>query len=169
MNIRPVKPEDATQIAEIYNFYITETHQTFETEPLSADEMGARIEEYSREHPYIVAEEDGVVFGYAYASQFKLRRAYEFSAEVSIYVRNDTKQRGIGSQLYGRLFEELRQSDVHAIVAGISLPNDASIRFHEKHGFEKVAHFREIGYKLGRWVDVGFWQKINTFDDEEES
>lgn len=167
MNIRSVKLEDATQISEIYNFYITNTHQTFETEPLSAAEMTARIEEYSRDHPYVVAEEDGVVFGYAYASQFKLRRAYEFSAEVSIYVRNDTKQRGIGSQLYGRLFEHLRESDVHTIVAGISLPNDASIRFHEKHGFEKIAHFREIGYKLGRWVDVGFWQKLNSFSDED--
>jgi phosphinothricin acetyltransferase len=167
MNIRPVQFEDATQIAEIYNFYITNTHQTFETESLSADEMRDRIEEYSSEHPYIVAEEDGKIFGYAYASQFKLRRAYEFSAEVSIYVRNDTKQRGIGTQLYGRLFEDLRQSDVHALIAGISLPNDASIRFHEKHGFEKVAHFREIGYKLGRWVDVGFWQKLNAISDED--
>lgn len=165
MNIRNVKPEDAAQIAEIYNYYIQNTHQTFETEPLSADEMRERIAEITEDYPYVVAEEDGEIFGYALATQFKMRQAYEYSAEVSIYVKAESKQKGIGTQLYDRLFEELRHTDIHAIIAGISLPNDPSIRFHEKLGFEKVAHFREVGYKLGRWVDVGYWELINTFDD----
>ena len=162
MNIRNVKPEDAAQIAEIYNYYIKNTHQTFETESLSAEEMQARIAEISENYPYVVAEEDGEIYGYANATQFKTRQAYEFSAEVSIYVKSDAKQKGIGTLLYDRLFEELRQTDIHAIIAGISLPNDGSVRFHEKLGFTKVAHFREVGYKLGRWVDVGYWELINT-------
>lgn len=165
MNIRSANLTDAAQIAEIYNYYIQYTHQTFETEPLSAEDMRTRISEVLGNFPYVVAEENGEIFGYAYAAQFKLRRAYEFSVEVSIYVKNDTKQKGIGTQLYTQLFAELRDTDIHAIIAGISLPNDASIRFHEKFGFEKVAHFREVGYKLGRWVDVGFWELINTIDD----
>jgi len=163
MNIRNVNPEDAAQIAEIYNYYIKNTHQTFETEPLSAEEMRERISEIRENYPYLVAEEDGEIYGYAYATQFKMRQAYEFSAEVSIYVKADDKQKGIGTMIYDKLFEELKETDIHAIIAGISLPNDGSVRFHEKLGFTKVAHFREVGYKLGRWVDVGYWELINTF------
>ena len=165
MNIRTVNPEDAAQIAEIYNYYIENTHQTFETEALSADEMRARIAEIAGDYPYLVAEEDGTIYGYAHAAQFKMRQAYEFSAEVSIYVKANSKQRGIGSMIYEKLFEELKETDIHALIAGISLPNDGSVRFHEKLGFTKVAHFKEVGYKLGRWVDVGYWQLINTFND----
>jgi L-amino acid N-acyltransferase YncA len=163
MNIRSVNLEDAAQIAEIYNYYIKNTHQTFETEALSADEMQTRISEISEDYPYLVAEEDGEIYGYAYAAQFKMRQAYEFSAEVSIYVKNDAKQKGIGTRLYEKLFEELKETDIHALIAGISLPNDPSVKFHQKLGFSKVAHFREVGYKLGRWVDVGYWELINTF------
>jgi len=163
MNIRNVNPDDAAQVAEIYNYYIKNTHQTFETEVLSPDEMRERIEEIRADYPYLVAEEDGEIYGYAYAAQFKMRQAYEFSAEVSIYVKADAKQRGIGTQLYEKLFAQLQETDIHALIAGISLPNDGSIRFHEKLGFTKVAHFREVGYKLGRWVDVGYWELINTF------
>ncbi|MEP6902957.1 MAG: N-acetyltransferase family protein [Actinomycetota bacterium] len=163
MNIRSVNLEDAAQIAEIYNYYIKNTHQTFETEPLGANEMQERIREISEDYPYLVAEENGEIYGYAHASRFKMRQAYEFSAEVSIYVKNEAKQKGIGTQLYAKLFEELRETNIHAIMAGISLPNDPSVKFHQKLGFSKVAHFREVGYKLGRWVDVGYWELINTF------
>lgn len=161
MNIRPVNLTDAAQIAEVYNYYIQKTHHTFETESLGAEEMQKRISEVIENYPYLVAEEYGEIYGYAYATQFKLRQAYAFSAEVSIYVKNAAKQKGIGTQLYMQLFDELADTDIHAIVAGISLPNDASVRFHEKLGFSKVAHFREVGYKLGRWVDVGYWEFIN--------
>src|SRR5215203_3339464 len=160
MNIRNVNPDDAAQIAEIYNYYIKNTHQTFETESLSAEDMRERIIQFSADYPCVVAEEDGKIYGYAFATQFKMRQAYEFSAEVSIYVKADEKQKGIGSQIYEKLFEELRQTDIHALIAGISLPNDGSVRFQEKLGFEKVAHFKEVGYKLGRWVDVGYWELI---------
>lgn len=163
MNIRKVELSDAAQIAEIYNYYIENTHQTFETEALSIEVMEKRIGETSGKYPYLVAEEDGEICGYAYAAQFKLRDAYAYSAEVSIYVRNKAKQKGTGTQLYEKLFDELAETSIHAMVAGISLPNDASIKFHEKLGFTKVAHFKQIGYKLGRWVDVGYWELINRF------
>ncbi len=161
MNIRQVKLTDSAQVAEIYNYYIQSTHHTFETEPLSADEMQKRIAEIAEHHPYLVAEEDGEILGYAFATRFRMREAYEFSVESSIYVKNDAKQRKIGTQLYVQLFDELAETNVHAIVAGIALPNDASISFHERLGFEKVAHFKEVGYKLGRWIDVGYWEMIN--------
>jgi phosphinothricin acetyltransferase len=161
MNIRSVNSTDAAQIAEIYTYYIQNTHHTFETVPLSKDEMQDRINKVTEDYPYLVAEEDGQILGYAYATQFRLRQAYEFAAEVSIYVRNGAKQRGIGTWLYEQMFEELAESDVHAIIAAISLPNDPSIRFHEKLGFSKVGHFREVGYKLGRWIDVAYWELIN--------
>jgi phosphinothricin acetyltransferase len=161
MNIREVKPEDAEKVAEIYNYYIQQTHHTFETEPLKTEVMRKRITKTIKEYPFLVAENDGEIFGYAYAAQFKLRDAYQHSAEVSIYVKNDAKKRGIGSMIYEELFEELEDTDVHALIAGISLPNDGSVRFHEKLGFEKVAHFKEVGYKLGRWIDVGYWEKFN--------
>jgi phosphinothricin acetyltransferase len=163
VNIKKVDLVDAAQIADIYNYYILNTHHTFETEPLSAEEMQERIAETSESYPYLVAEYEGVIQGYVYAAQFKLRQAYKHSVEASIYVRNQAKQKGIGSELYNKFLEELAETDVHAIMAGISLPNEPSVRFHEKLGFEKVAHFREVGYKLGRWVDVGFWEMLNRF------
>ena len=163
MNIRKVEPGDASQIAEIYNYYILQTHHTFETEALSADEMRERIAETAEIYPFLVADADGEIQGYVYATQFKLRQAYKHSVEASIYVRNKGKKKGIGSELYKVFLEELGETDVHALMAGISLPNDASVKFHEKLGYEKVAHFKEVGYKLGRWVDVGFWEMLNKF------
>lgn len=161
MKIRKVKLDDAEQVAEIYNYYIQNTHHTFETAPLSSEVMEERIRWVSEDYPFLVAKDEGVICGYAYASQFKLRQAYDFAAEVSIYVKSDAKKRGIGTMLYEGLFDELVDTDVHSIVAGIALPNDGSVRFHEKLGFKKVAHFKEIGYKLGRWIDVGYWEMMN--------
>jgi phosphinothricin acetyltransferase len=160
-DIRNAKVEDAEAIAEIYNYYITDTHHTFETDPVSVEMMAARIVAVRKRFPFLVAEVDGVPMGYAYAVRFKLREAYEHSAEVSIYVRSDSKQRGLGTSLYSKLFTEIYDTNTHAIIAGIALPNDSSVRFHEKLGFEKVAHFKEVGYKLGRWIDVGYWEKMN--------
>lgn len=161
MNIRKVELDDAAQVAEVYNYYIQNTHHTFETDPVSGDVMRKRIANTIEKYPYLVAEIDGEVCGYAYAAQFKMRTAYEYAVEVSIYVKNAAKQKGIGTKLYSRMFDELAETNAHAIIAGIALPNDASVRFHERLGFSKVAHFREVGYKLGRWVDVGYWQMMN--------
>lgn len=161
MNFRKVTIEDAAQIAEIYNYYIENTHHTFETEPIGSIEMQKRINETIENYPFFVCGEGGEIFGYAYAAPYKSRCAYKSSAEVSVYVKNNLRQKGVGRMLYEKLFEELLQTDVHAIIAGIALPNEASIKLHEKFGFEKVAHFREVGFKSNRWIDVGYWELIN--------
>ncbi len=161
MIVRKVKLEDASQIADIYNYYIQNTHHTFETEPLSVEEMVARIETTKDEYPYLVAEENGEIYGYVFADKFRLRQAYDHTVEVSIYVKNAAKQKGIGTALYATLFDLLAETNIHSIIAGISLPNEPSIKFHTKMGFSKVALFREIGYKLGRWIDVSFWELMN--------
>jgi phosphinothricin acetyltransferase len=162
MKIRRVELADAEQIAEIYNYYILNTHHTFETEPLRAPDMLPRMKRIAKDYPFLVADDQGVILGYAYAAQFKLRDAYKYAAEVSVYVRNDAKQKGVGSQLSDKLFKEFEDTNIHAIIAGISLPNEPSVRFHEKFGFKKAAHFKEVGYKLGRWVDVGYLDLLNT-------
>ena len=162
MNIRPIKFSDAEQITEIYNFYVLNTHHTFETEPVSFEEMRNRIGAIVKDYPYFVAEENDQILAFAYAAQYKSRCAYRSSIEVSVYVKNGTKGKGIGTKVYEKLFTELEQSDVHAIIAGIALPNEASIRLHEKFGFEKVAHFREVGFKFYKWIDVGYWELINN-------
>ncbi len=161
MNVCQVKFADAEQIAEIYNYYIQNTHHTFETEPLNSDEIQKRIGETIEDYPFLVCEENNEILAYAFATQYKSRCAYKNSVEVSVYVKNNLRQKGIGKMLYEKLFEELSKTDIHAIIAGIALPNEPSIKLHENFGFKKVAHFREIGFKLGRWIDVGYWELIN--------
>lgn len=162
MNIRRVKISDAAPIAEIYNFYVLNSHHTFETEAVETAEMRKRIAEIRKNYPYFVAEnDDGEILGYAYAAQYKSRCAYRRSAEVSVYVKIDLKKKGIGKSLYERLFAEILLTDIHAIIAGIALPNAGSVKLHENFGFEKVAHFRQVGFKFERWIDVGYWELIN--------
>lgn len=161
MEIRKVESSDAEQIAEIYNYYVLNSPATFEIEAVSVGEMEKRIEEISTKYPYFVLLEDEKILGYTYASQYKTRAAYRNSVEISVYVKNGIHQKGIGTKLYTRLFEKLGKSDFHAVIAGISLPNEVSIRLHENFGMKKVAHFEEVGFKLGRWIDVGYWELIN--------
>lgn len=160
--IRCVRSTDSAKITEIYNFYVLNTHHTFETEAVSEPEMRRRIVEISENHPFLIAEKADEILGYAYAARFKQRKAYRFSAEVSVYVKNGANGNGIGRRLYENLFNELEKTDVHMIIAGIALPNEASVRLHERFDFEKTAHFREVGFKFGRWIDIGYWQKTNA-------
>jgi len=106
------------------------------------------------------AEEDGVVTGYAYASAWKTRSAYRFSVESTVYVAADHCGRGIGTRLYRALIAALREQNVHYVTGGIALPNPASVALHERLGFRKNGHFSEVGFKFGRWVDVGYWELI---------
>ena len=110
--------------------------------------------------PWLVAERGGAVVGYAYATRWRPRRAYRFSAEVTVYVAGGLGGQGIGSRLYERLLPVLRERGVHAAMGGIALPNEGSIRLHEKFGFTKAAHFEQAGLKFGRWIDVGYWQLL---------
>ena len=162
MNVRQVRPEDSAQIAEIYNFYIENSHATFETEAIDAGEMEKRMNESLAEnYPCLVCEETDEIAGYAYGRKFRPRPAYLHTIEVSVYVKNGKEGKGIGGRLCERLFSEIINRNFHAIIAGIALPNDASVKLHEKFGFQKVAHFREVGFKFGRWIDVGYWELIN--------
>ena len=161
MNIRKAAIEDAAQIAEIYNYYIKTSHATFELETIDSNEMKNRIREtFQKNYPFFVCEENEEIVGYAYGRMFRPRRAYLHSIEVSVYIRKGSEGKQIGTRLYEKLLHEILQNDFHAIIAGISLPNDASIRLHEKFGFEKVAHFREVGFKFERWIDVGYWELL---------
>lgn len=157
--IRAVRASDAEVISGIYNYYISNTVVTFEEDLTSADEMRSRISEIENaELPWLVYQEGESVIGFAYASKWKGRCAYRYSVEVTVYLAHDVTARGIGSQLYTELFEQLKVKSVHVVLGGISLPNEASIALHEKFGMKKAAHFEEVGFKFGEWVDVAYWQ-----------
>jgi len=159
--VRNVSAADAAALAALYNHYIAQTVITFEEEAVSAAELCTRIAEVQAASlPWLVAERSGVVVGYAYASKWRARSAYRFAAEVAVYVAPDRGRQGIGSALYAKLLPAIGDAGVHAAMGGIALPNDASVRLHEKFGFKKVAHFDEVGFKLNRWIDVGYWQLI---------
>jgi phosphinothricin acetyltransferase len=158
--IRQCLPSDAERICEIYNHYVRDTVITFEEEPVPAREMGERMRDVAARWTWLVADEDGSVAGYAYASAWKTRSAYRFSVESTVYIAPERTGRGIGTQLYRALIDALREREVHYVTGGIALPNAASVALHERLGFRKVGHFSEVGYKLGRWVDVGYWELI---------
>lgn len=159
--IRPALPADAEAIARIYNYYILNTVVTFEEQVVTAQAMEDRLQEVgSASLPWLVAEAPGSIIGYAYASRWKDRSAYRYSVESTVYLDPAALRVGFGSGLYDALLTNLRQQKLHVVIGGIALPNEASIRLHEKIGFRKVAHFNEVGFKFDRWVDVGYWQLI---------
>ena len=156
--LRQVQISDAAQIAKIYNYYIENTKITFEEELLSQEVMKNRILDITENYPWIVFVDKETVIGYAYASRWKSRKAYDYSVEISVYVDNSYRGKGIGVTLYQKLIEELKKIKINSVIGGIALPNSASVRLHEKLGFEKVAEFPAVGYKFGEWLDVGYWQ-----------
>jgi L-amino acid N-acyltransferase YncA len=158
--IRAVEESDTASIAAIYNHYVANTIVTFEEEPVSPADMSQRISAVSSASlPWLVAEEAGRIAGYAYASPWKSRPAYRFSVESTVYVDPNATGRGIGSALYEHLFVALRHRAIHAVIGGIALPNDSSVALHERFGMIKVAHFREVGFKFGRRIDVAYWER----------
>ncbi len=159
--IRSATPDDAARLAEIYNRYVLETAISFEETPVQPAEMRARISTHLQAGlPWLVAEHDGGVVGYAYAGRWRERHAYRFSAECTVYVAEAFHGKGVGRALYARLFEDLEQAGFHAVLAVIALPNPASVGLHEKFGMRKVAHLRQVGFKFGTWHDVGNWQVL---------
>lgn len=155
--IRMATRDDAGAIAAIYAPYVRETAISFEFVPPDETEMAARIGKVLPAYPWLVCEIDGQVVGYAYGSRFAERAAYGWSATVGIYVARGTHRRGIGRALYAVLLAALRLQGYHAVFGGITLPNPSSVALHEASGFAPVGVYREAGFKLGRWHDVGWW------------
>ncbi len=160
MNIRKVLADDAGQITEIYNYYILNTTVSFETEPISTDNMQSRITKISSDFPYFVAESDGKIAGYCYAHTWKERAAYSHTWETTIYLAPESKGRGTGSQLMEKLIGECRRQGCHVLIACITAENVESCRFHERLSFKKVSHFEQVGQKFGRWLDVADYELI---------
>ena len=159
--IRTAVASDADRIAEIYNHYVRHTVVTFEEEPVSAEQMRQRMDDvFASSLPWLVGEVDGRVVGYAYATKWKARSAYRFSVETTVYLADGLSKQGLGSRLYEELFRRLKGQGIHAAIGGIALPNDASVALHEKFGMRKVAHFEQVGFKFGKWVDVAYWERI---------
>ena len=157
--IRAATAADGEALACIYNHYIVNTVATFEETPVSAEEMAVRVAETTAATlPWLVAETPAGVVGYAYASRWKGRCAYRHSVEVTVYLDAAVVGQGLGTLLYTALFDCLRRSGSHVASGGIALPNAASVALHEKFAMRKAAHFSEVGYKFGGWVDVGYWQ-----------
>lgn len=175
MRLRDAVPEDAPAIAGLYAPFVTETTVTFEETPPDAGEIARRIAEVQAHGlPWLVAAatadaaaapdrgtpEPSALLGYAYATPWRSRRGYRYSVEVTVYVTPAAHRRGVGRALYASLFERLSGAGYHAAMAGIALPNPASVALHEAMGMTQVAHFRETGFKFGRWVDVGYWERV---------
>lgn len=158
--IRDAQLYDAANIVAIYNPYVRDTTISFEEAPLTTEEMAERIERVTANFPWLVCEEDSEILGYAYATSWRARKAYQNTVEVTAYVAPSTHRRGVGTQLYTVLIEQLRARGFHAAVGAIALPNPTSVAFHEKLGFVKVGQVREAGRKFNRWVDIGFWELL---------
>jgi L-amino acid N-acyltransferase YncA len=149
---------DAASCAAIYGPYVTASPASFEDEAPSAEELAGRIERTSRTHPWLVLEDEGGLVGYAYASRHRTRAAYRWAADVAVYVGPAHQRRGAGRRLYTALLDLLRVQGLRIAVAGITLPNDASVALHRAVGFEPVGTYHAIGWKAGAWRDVSWWQ-----------
>jgi L-amino acid N-acyltransferase YncA len=156
--IRHAHAGDVAAMLAIYAPLVRDTTVSFEYEPPTLAEMEHRLQAVQRQYPWLVCERDGQVAGYAYASAFRGRAAYQWTAEVTVYVHPDHHRRGVARELYQALLERLRAQGYRMAVAVITLPNAGSVALHEDLGFEPVGVFRRAGFKHGRWCDTGWWQ-----------
>lgn len=159
MNVRPAAREDAAAVAALYAPYVTGTAVTFETEPPSAEAMLSRIVEGSDLYPWLVAEDENGLAGYAYACAFRSRPAYRFAVETTVYVRAGAAGRGIGTALYRPLLATLEAQGFTQAIAAITLPNEPSVRLHERLGFVPAGTYSRVGWKMDEWRDVSLWQR----------
>ena len=159
MRVRAARPDDGVAFADIYRPYVTDSIVSFETEPPDAAAMRARIEAGVPLYPWLVAEEEGAIIGYASAAAFRTRPAYRFAVETTVYLRAEACGRGVGRRLLAPLLAILEAQGFTQAIAAISLPNPASVRLHERLGFAPAGLYRRVGWKLGGWRDVGLWQR----------
>ncbi len=159
--VRPATIDDVPRLNEIYNYYIEQTAITFDLVPFTVAERTEWFSHYATtgRHRLLVADVDGVVMGYTSSSQFRPKRAYDTTVEMSIICAHEAVGRGIGQRLYEAIFPILREEDIHMAVAGITLPNEASCALHERFGFERVAVLAEVGRKFDRYWDVAWYQR----------
>jgi phosphinothricin acetyltransferase len=159
--IRPANRADLPRLTEIYNHYVIHTPVTFDLEPYTVERRAAWFEQFSLTGRYrlVVAEENGVVLGYAGTTRFRVKPAYDTTVETTVYSSPDAVGKGIGSKLYAGLFEALASENVNRIVGGYTLPNAASARLHEMFGFKSVGIFSEVGFKFGRYWDVQWTER----------
>ena len=170
MMIRLAQSTDAEGILEIYSPYIQNTSITFETEIPSVSEFDNRINNYTQNYPWLVDEIDGKIAGYAYASRYRERTAYQWSIECSVYIHDSHLRSGIARNLYSKLFDFLKIQRFTTVYAVINLPNDRSVAFHESMGFHYFATYEKVGYKLGQWKNVGWWQlQLNEYIHEPDA
>jgi phosphinothricin acetyltransferase len=164
LEVRIALESDAAALAAIYAPIVAETAISFETVPPTAKVMAERVRSTLETHPFLVAERAGLVVGYAYASAHGARDAYQWSTNVTVYVAADARGGHVGRRLYGVLLPLLEAQGFHAAFAGIALPNVPSVALHEAVGFEPLGVYREVGFKLGRWHDVGYWRRSLNVD-----
>jgi phosphinothricin acetyltransferase len=159
--VRPARIEDLAELTEIYNHYVLSSHVTFDVEPFTVEGRREWLAHYADDGPFrlLVAEAAGAVQDYASSSPFRGRAAYRTSVETSVYCRPDSTGRGVGTLLYGHLFDRLAGQGLHRAYAGITLPNDASLALHRRFGFREIGTFGEVGHKLGRYWDVLWLEK----------
>lgn len=156
--VRLAGPQDAAGIRAIYAPIVRETPISFETLPPSEEEMSGRVAKTLARYPWLVCTAQGRVLGYAYAGEHSGRAAYQWSVNVSVYVHARCRRLGVGQALYDTLFAILGLQGFVRAFAGITLPNEASVGFHESFGFKAACKFEQVGYKMGAWHDVGYWQ-----------
>jgi L-amino acid N-acyltransferase YncA len=160
LSIRAATAEDCGRILSIYGYYVKNTIVSFEYEVPGLDEMESRMQNIQAKYPYLVAELNGIIVGYAYAADFRYRSAYQWSPESTIYLSHEIHGKGIGHILYSRLFELLRLQGFYNVFGGVGLPNEASVKLHLKCGFTVVGTYRNIGYKHKGWHSTQWFQLI---------
>ena len=161
LTVRPVTRDDLPRINEIYNYYVINTPITFEIEPVTVESREKWFAEHTAGKRYrmFVAEDAGTIVGYACTGPFRERAAYITSVEATIYLAHDVKRRGIGTRLYSVLFDAVKDEDINRLLAGITLPNEASVAIHRKFGFSPVGVFSENGRKFDRYWDVAWMER----------
>jgi phosphinothricin acetyltransferase len=158
--IRTVTPDDLEAVNDIYNHYVRTSHATFDLEAMTVERRRAWLDEHDpHRHPVLVATRDERIVGYASAGRFRARPGYDTTVETSVYVDAAASGTGVGTSLYAALFDALAGRDLHRAVAGIALPNDASVALHVRAGFQQVAHFTEQGWKFERYWDVAWFER----------
>lgn len=156
--IRLADVNDAAAINEIYNYYVDESTCTFQTTHETLNDRQASFTNRSQRHPVTICQQDDLVLGWAALSPWKGREGYNHTAEVSFYVQHEQRKKGIGKQLLADLIDRAKAIGFHVLIGGVCTEHAASIRLQESFGFEKVAHFRETGFKFDRWLDVAYYQ-----------